>query len=263
MEPSSLLSPQLRRVAIQFCKDIPKSVVEGIMLRQIPRPFPSLALLATLLISAVGVTAPPTTARADDCLTAPNSDAPQGSHWYHYVDRATQRKCWYVRAPGAQQVAAPATTGPATPLHSTSAPPEPKSDGAPMSISPGDSAAPLPHVKILAVRPKSAHVITATTGKPVRRSEQEGNTTTPSIPEAPAAQESASWQTSAQATGPAPAAPPVRPDASPVVATVEALKPIAVPTDAAADLVSDDAERTARRTDLPMIIFLLQSLSPR
>ena len=113
-----LLSSQLRRIAIgiQFCKDISQaSSVEGIMSGQIPRPFRSIALVAALLISGVGVAVPSATARADDCLTAPNSAAPQGSHWYYRLDRATQRQCWYTRAPGqpAQQVAAPATTGPA------------------------------------------------------------------------------------------------------------------------------------------------------
>jgi len=67
---------------------------------QIPRPFRSIALVAALLISGVGVTVPSATARADDCLTAPNSAAPQGSHWYYRLDRATQRQCWYTRAPG-------------------------------------------------------------------------------------------------------------------------------------------------------------------
>src|SRR5271170_3027278 len=94
------------------------------MLGQIPRPFPSIALVANLLISGVGVTMPPITAHADDCLTAPNSPAPQGSRWYYRLDRATQRKCWYVWAPGqpAQQVAASAKAGPATALRSTPAP---------------------------------------------------------------------------------------------------------------------------------------------
>ena len=91
---------------------------------QIPRPFRSIALVAALLISGVGVAVPSATARADDCLTAPNSAAPQGSHWYYRLDRATQRQCWYTRAPGqpAQQVAAPATTGPAAASHSTPTP---------------------------------------------------------------------------------------------------------------------------------------------
>lgn len=36
-------------------------------------------------------------ARAEDCLAAPNSPAPKGSHWYYHLNRATQGKCWYVR----------------------------------------------------------------------------------------------------------------------------------------------------------------------
>ena len=37
-----------------------------------------------------GSTAP----AADNCLTAPNAPAPQGSHWYYRLERGTQRKCW-------------------------------------------------------------------------------------------------------------------------------------------------------------------------
>ena len=240
-----------------FGEIFPRSVVvEGIMSGQIPRPFASIALVATLLISGVGVTASPTTGRADDCLTAPNSPAPQGSHWYYRLDRATQRKCWYVRAPGqpAQQAAAPATTGPATPLHSTPAPsgPTPLADGAPMSLSPGDttppsphvSAPPSPHVKISAVKPIPAPVPSGTTDKTVHQSAQEENTA--STPEVPAP----------QASTLAPVA----------VAAVKAQEPIAVPTDARADSVSDDAEKTARRAEptnnvgMSIIIFLLLAL---
>jgi hypothetical protein len=31
---------------------------------------------------------------AETCLAAPQGTAPQGSHWYYRLDRATQRKCW-------------------------------------------------------------------------------------------------------------------------------------------------------------------------
>ena len=34
----------------------------------------------------------------DECLAAPNSSAPPGSHWFYHLDRSTQRKCWYVRS---------------------------------------------------------------------------------------------------------------------------------------------------------------------
>jgi hypothetical protein len=44
---------------------------------QIPRPVGSTVLVATLLLFGVGVGVPTNTARADDCLTAPNSPAPQ------------------------------------------------------------------------------------------------------------------------------------------------------------------------------------------
>ena len=82
------------------------------MLRNIPRPIGSIGFVTTLLVLGVGVGAPGNTARADDCLIAPNSSAPQGRHWYYYLDRTNQRKCWYLRAPDLpeQQAAAQATS---------------------------------------------------------------------------------------------------------------------------------------------------------
>lgn len=35
-------------------------------------------------------------AAAETCLSAPNGAAPKGQHWYYHLDRATQRKCWYL-----------------------------------------------------------------------------------------------------------------------------------------------------------------------
>ncbi len=46
------------------------------------------------------------TARAEEkraeenCLAAPNTLAPQGSHWYYRTDHVKQRKCWYLRTQG-------------------------------------------------------------------------------------------------------------------------------------------------------------------
>src|SRR5262249_33240315 len=31
-----------------------------------------------------------------DCIAAPNSAAPEGSHWYYRTDRVQRRKCWYI-----------------------------------------------------------------------------------------------------------------------------------------------------------------------
>jgi hypothetical protein len=208
----------------------------------IPKPIGSIALVATLLVSGVGIGLPANIARADHCLSAPNYLAPQGSHWYYQLDWATQRKCWYLRAfgPPAQQAAAPA---PGASLNSmpASSEPLPAADGAPMSASPGDTASPARHFKRLAVKPKSAQAITATADKLDQRDIQEGNTGPLTI-EASALQASTSSQTGVQAAGPAPAAPIGWPDAPPAVAPVKALDPIAVP----ADSVSGDGERIAR-----------------
>jgi hypothetical protein len=37
---------------------------------------------------------------ADDCLSAPKDEAPQGSHWYYRIDHATKSQCWYLREEG-------------------------------------------------------------------------------------------------------------------------------------------------------------------
>ena len=82
------------------------------MAGQTQKPAASLALIATLLVLAVDIGAPTNIARADDCLTAPNSPVPEGSHWYYHLDRATQRKCWHVRVidQSAEQTTAPAAS---------------------------------------------------------------------------------------------------------------------------------------------------------
>ncbi len=50
------------------------------------------------VIALVGITLSSSPTRAaDECLEAPNSAAPPGSHWYYHVERSTQRKCWHVR----------------------------------------------------------------------------------------------------------------------------------------------------------------------
>jgi len=242
----SLLRPQLRRIIIEFCKDIFPGQFRGggIMSGHIPRPVGSIALVGTLLVSGVGIGVPASIARADHCLSAPNSLAPQGSHWFYQLDWATQRKCWYLRAfrSPAQQAVASATSAGVTPVHSMLAPSglAPAADGAPMSASPGDTPPPSPHVKTLAVKPKPAEVITATTDKLTQRSAQEGNTA-PSLIEAPAPQLSTWPQTNAQAAGSAPAAPVASP-APPALATVKALEPTVVPSDS----MSGDAERIGR-----------------
>jgi hypothetical protein len=93
------------------------------------------ALFSALLV--LGVTLPDGPASAaDDCLAAPKSEAPEGSHWYYRSDRVKHRKCWYLRPDdrnvrgGAPQVGArdPETAGNANPVMQTSTPPGPAGD---------------------------------------------------------------------------------------------------------------------------------------
>jgi hypothetical protein len=219
----------------------------GIISVQILRTIGSIALVAALLVwKCAGVGVLTNTASADDCLTAPNSPAPAGSHWYFRPDRAKQRNCWHLHAPEQPpQPAGAQTTSDVPPAtHTAFKKPATASPSAPISTSPGDSAAPpLPPVK-----PQRAPMSSATTDQPILQSAQKGSPAT-SIPEAPAPQASPSSQTGTQGTEPAPATATVRPD-PPAVAAVEAQEPAPVSSESVrptADArASDDAESTAR-----------------
>jgi hypothetical protein len=52
-------------------------------------------------VSAVGVSHSATAATS--CLSKPNRTASAGGHWYYRIDRATHRKCWYLKQAGAKQ----------------------------------------------------------------------------------------------------------------------------------------------------------------
>jgi len=64
----------------------------------------------------------------DNCLSSPKGTTPAGSHWYYRIDRATKRKCWYLRqesdtttrtAPPQDSSAAEADSAPAQPSATT------------------------------------------------------------------------------------------------------------------------------------------------
>jgi hypothetical protein len=80
----------------------------------IPRRMALLVTGITTAFAAVNVTV--TSSRAgDDCLSGPNTAAPQGSHWYYRVDRLNHRECWYLgseRRTHAHQDASPARSHP-------------------------------------------------------------------------------------------------------------------------------------------------------
>lgn len=51
------------------------------------------SLLAGTPLTTVSHSAVPA---ADDCLSKPKGHAPEGSHWYYRIDRASKRHCWYL-----------------------------------------------------------------------------------------------------------------------------------------------------------------------
>jgi hypothetical protein len=55
------------------------------------------AIVAGMIGAALALGAN-TAVAAAECLTEPNRDPPQGSHWFYRVDRTTDRRCWYLRA---------------------------------------------------------------------------------------------------------------------------------------------------------------------
>jgi hypothetical protein len=55
------------------------------------------ALVASFLAGAPLTTASYGAANpADECLSGPKAQTPQGGHWYYRIDRATKRHCWYL-----------------------------------------------------------------------------------------------------------------------------------------------------------------------
>jgi hypothetical protein len=55
------------------------------------------ALFASFLAGLSLATMSCGTARAaEECLAGPKAHAPQGGHWYYYIDHPTKRHCWYL-----------------------------------------------------------------------------------------------------------------------------------------------------------------------
>jgi hypothetical protein len=87
----------LHRIAIEFREDTGEAA-RNIMSAQIRRPLGSIAFASALIVPGWSVIVPASTARAADCLAAPDPSAPKNSRWYYRTDRTQQRKCWYLRA---------------------------------------------------------------------------------------------------------------------------------------------------------------------
>jgi hypothetical protein len=74
--------------------------------------------LAGVVLTASAHAAPATESNAapaaDECIAAPKTETPKGSHWYYRLEKGTKRKCWYL----ADQVAKAGKTASSTPVPS-------------------------------------------------------------------------------------------------------------------------------------------------
>jgi hypothetical protein len=215
-------------------------------------PIGSIAIVAALLLlGAVDLRG--SVARADDCLTAPGSPAPDGSHWYYHLDSTKKRKCWYLRA--ADQPVQPASAQIPSPPHNiATAPNDQKSTDNGVGV-------PLPHIKMLAVTPQPAPAPAPaeTTDQPVERNAQEGNAAS-STPAASPPQASTSMEASAQAAGPPPA---VRPD-PPAVGMVKSHEPTVAlsrmdPDQATVDARASNNSDTSAQTSITNAVGMAAS----
>jgi hypothetical protein len=91
--------PGLHRIVIEFSETIWLQMMGrmDIMAARIWSSTRSIPFVSALLASVLGTVGPAGTARAADCLTAPDSSASPNGHWYYHTDRTTQQKCWYLR----------------------------------------------------------------------------------------------------------------------------------------------------------------------
>ena len=99
---------------------------------------------------------------ADDCLSGPKGQTPQGSHWYYRIERATKRHCWYLadqREPLSQTAA---------PNPSASAKPLPQDAKAAMQTSVADAHAELPAQSPAELANRNAEIAPASSADAVR-----------------------------------------------------------------------------------------------
>ena len=108
-----------------------------------------MAAAAALLVFGIG-TDLQGTARANDCLAAPNASSPPGQHWYYHIDLSNNRKCWYLHAPPMHRAAKAPESHAVTTAADT-----------PASGSRADSAPRLRHTRILSVKPQPTPFVSA------------------------------------------------------------------------------------------------------
>jgi hypothetical protein len=203
----------------------------------------SFAVVFLIIISGATIIVPFDLARASDCLAAPNSPAPKGSHWYYHLNRETQQKCWYVRSfeKQSQHATAPSTDA-AVP--STSA-----GQIGPTAARDIDGPSRRVELPTKAIRDHASNTIPNRSASQVAPREDT---------ELPASRESASFDTGVQPTAPNAV---VWPDPPPMAAAINPGEADAAAADAALDPVPHDAnsagsngERTST-SEIPILIF--------
>jgi hypothetical protein len=128
------------------------------------KSFGSKTLIALVLTSVAGVTLPAAAARAEDCLAAPNSPAREGTRWYYRLDRATQHKCWYMRA--LDQPAQQAATTLPEPAFAIPIPrPRPSTSDSALSLNRGDTDLSSSHAEEVATKPSATAPNSWSTGE--------------------------------------------------------------------------------------------------
>src|ERR1700728_4789962 len=219
----------------------------------VSRPVPSLIKSIVLVISlqtlGAGVGATGNSLHAEECLSAPDSPSPQGTHWRYRLDWPTQRKCWYLAAP-ARSLRRAAAAAPATAVlygrrHSV--------DVSPKSVDPADPASPSSNVDMLPIDPPTSEGITARGGKLLHRGVPEDISALGPIG-TPVPQASMLSQSGDEVTWPDPAG-----------AAVQAQNRIAIPTRLPADSASLGARMThnagnSMATILAILALLLAAL---
>jgi hypothetical protein len=195
----------------------------------------------------------------EDCLSAPDSPSPQGTHWRYRLDWPTQRKCWYLGAP-ARSLRRAAAAVPTTPVllgrrHAVDVPPK--------SVGSADAASPSSHVDTLPIDPPTSDGITGRRGRLLQQSVPE-DISSPAPIGTPVLQLSTLSQSGDEVGGQV-LAPTTWPDPVPAGAAVQAQNPIAIPTDIPADSASFDARLThnagnSMATILAILALLLAAL---
>jgi hypothetical protein len=150
---------------------------------------PAVSAIAVLAAAfSLPLLAPHSAANADTCLTAPNKQAPQGSHWYYRLERPSMRKCWrLVQKDQKEQRAAKQVT-----------PPQGDDDPEEAAAAPADrpaatdpKPAPAPVVRTLVTRPVSNTI--EATQPPPEPAATIANAPTP-VERAPSAQQAPAQQ---------------------------------------------------------------------